>query len=194
MAAKAQTASTASLAAAPHERQAERLAALVRYGILDTPRETAFDDLVALASEICETPIAVVNLIAEHRQWFKAEVGLGVRETPLDTSFCAHAILGADFLEVPDTTQDPRFDCNPLVTGVAGLRFYAGALLKTDDGLPVGTLCVLDTKPRRLTEQQAQALRRLARQAMSQLELRQALRARTASEERLRFLDLLACV
>ncbi|PWQ83112.1 histidine kinase, partial [Stenotrophomonas maltophilia] len=77
----------------------------------------------------------------------KAEVGLGVRETPLDTSFCAHALLEQDFLLVPDATADPRFACNPLVTGEPHIRFYAGALLKTDDGLPIGTLCVLDYQP-----------------------------------------------
>jgi PAS domain S-box-containing protein len=181
-----------NIAARLHQREADRLAALASYNVLDTPLEPAFDDLAALASEICDTPIAVVNLIAEGRQWFKAEVGLGVRETPLDSSFCAHAILEADYLEVPDATLDPRFACNPLVTGEPGLRFYAGALLKTDDGLPIGTLCVLDIKPRCLTEQQARALQRLGRQAMSQLELRRALRARTNSEERLRFLDRLA--
>ncbi|HYF53789.1 MAG TPA: PAS domain S-box protein [Salinarimonas sp.] len=172
----------ASIAAARHEREVERLAALARYEILDTPREPAFDDLAALASEICETPIAVVNLVAERRQWFKAEVGLGVRETPLESSFCAHAILESDFLEVPDATKDPRFHRNPLVTGGPGLRFYAGALLKSEEGLPIGTLCVLDTKPRKLTDWQVRSLERLARQATSQLELRLALRSRTESD------------
>lgn len=181
--------SATSLAAAPHDREAERLAALDRYKILDTPRELAFDDLTELASEICRTPIAVVNLIAEGRQWFKAEVGLGVRETPLETSFCAHAILVEDYLEVPDATLDPRFNCNPLVTADGGLRFYAGALLKNENGLPIGTLCVLDTSPRRLTGRQAGALKSLARQVMSQLELRLALQARTESEARLRELN-----
>jgi PAS domain S-box-containing protein len=177
-----------------HGREAERLTVLDRYRILDTPREPAFDDLASLAAEICEAPIAVVNLVALDRQWFKAEVGLGVRETPLDTSFCAHAILQDDFLQVPDATLDARFDCNPLVTGPPGLRFYAGTLLKSEEGLPIGTLCVLDTRPRQLAEWQVNALQRLGRQVMSQLELRLALRARTESEERLRFLDRLAAV
>ncbi len=176
--------SEGSIAAAPHRREQERLAALVRYRVLDTPREPDFDDIAALASEICGTPIAVVNLIADVRQWFKAEVGLGVRETPLETSFCAHAILEADYLEVPDATKDARFDCNPLVTAVDGIRFYAGALLKTEEGLPIGTLCVLDTRPRSLTDQQARSLRRLARQVMSGLELRRALRSRDESDAR----------
>ena len=174
------------------DRETRRLAALARYHVLDTPREAAFDDLAHLASEICQTPIAVVNLIGEGRQWFKAEVGLGVQETPLETSFCRQAILQDDFLMISDASQDPRFACNPLVTGDPGLRFYAGAVLKTAENLPIGTFCVLDTVPRELNAWQIQSLRRLARQVMSQLELRHALHARTESEERLRFLDRLA--
>lgn len=153
-------------------REQRRLEALASYGLLDTPRERDFDEVAELAAEICETPIAVVNLIASDRQFFKAEVGLGVRETPLESSFCAKAILEDDFLEVPDATQDPRFDCNPLVTGEGGLRFYAGKLLKTAEGLPIGTLCVLDTRPRVLTSLQRRALDVLGRQVMSQIELR----------------------
>ena len=149
-----------------------RLAALARYRVLDTPRESGFDDLATLASLICDTPIAVVNLVSSNRQWFKAEVGLGVDETPLETSFCGHALLEDDFLLVPDATQDKRFACNSLVTGEPGLRFYAGALLKSPDGYPIGTLCVLDFKPRSLNERQQQGLIQLARQTMAQLELR----------------------
>ncbi|WP_375410389.1 PAS domain S-box protein [uncultured Methylobacterium sp.] len=182
----------APYAGTDQDRESRRLAALARYRILDTPREAAFDDLAALASEICQTPIAVVNLIGEGRQWFKAEVGLGVRETPLETSFCRQAILQDDFLMISDASQDPRFACNPLVTGDPGLRFYAGAVLKTAENLPIGTFCVLDTVPRELNAWQIQSLQRLARQVMSQLELRHALSARTESEERLRFLDRLA--
>jgi PAS domain S-box-containing protein len=152
-----------------------RLRALGRYHVLDTPKEQDFDDIADLAAEICETPIAVVNLIGDGRQFFKAEVGLGVRETPLESSFCRHALLETDFLYVPDATKDPRFECNPLVTGEPGLRFYAGALLRTPDGHPIGTVCVLDLRPRELSEQQQRALQRLARQAMAQLELRRAL-------------------
>ncbi len=151
-----------------------RLAALARYNVLDTPRESDFDDIAQLASELCETPIAVVNLIGEGRQFFKAEVGLGVRETPLDSSFCGHAILAEDFMMVPDATQDPRFDCNPLVTGDPKLRFYAGALLKSPEGLPIGTLCVLGFQPKALTPLQQRALSTLAHQVMAQLELRRA--------------------
>jgi PAS domain S-box-containing protein len=157
---------------------ADRLAALARYRILDTPREESFDDIAALAAQICETPIAVVNLIDKERQWFKAEVGLGIDGTPLETSFCVHALLEDDFLLVPDATKDARFACNPLVTGEPGLRFYAGALLRTTEGHAIGTLCVLDVVPRTLDDDQQTALRRLARQVMAQLELRLALAER----------------
>ena len=159
----------------PHPQEQARLAALRRYEILDTPREADFDDLVLLASQICETPVSVVNLVDATRQWFKAEVGLGVRETPLETSICAHVILGNDFVEIPDTLADPRLTDNPLCQGEAGLRFYAGALLTSANGLPIGALCVLDRRPRTLTQFQRDALRTLARQVMTQLNLRAAL-------------------
>jgi signal transduction histidine kinase len=159
----------------PNAAEQRRLAALHAYGILDTGKESAFEDITRIASLVCGTPIAVVNLIDGERQWFKSEVGLGVRETPLATSICAHAILEHDMLVVPDTTLDRRFAENPLVTGDPGLRFYAGALLKTPDGLAIGTVCVLDTEPRGLTQQQIDILRGLARQVMTQLELRRML-------------------
>ena len=152
--------------------------------MLDTPRERDFDDIAELASQICETPIAVVNFIGENRQFFKAEVGLGVRETPIDSSFCAKAILEEEFLMVPDATKDGRFSCNPLVTGEPNLRFYAGALLKTEAGHAIGTVCVLDYKPRSLSPLQETALRVLSRQVMRQLELRQLLREREAARVR----------
>ena len=163
-----------------------RLAALDRYEILDTPTERDFDEIARLASDICGTPIAVVNFVAADRQFFKAEVGLGVRATPLESSFCAQAILEDEFLEIPDMTRDARFDGNPLVRGAPHLRFYAGALLKTDEGLPIGTVCVLDHAPRELDELQRRTLRVLARQVMARLELRQALRekAREVAVER----------
>jgi signal transduction histidine kinase len=172
----------------PADREMRRLMALDRYEILDTPREESFDDVARLAADICGTPIGVVNLIGSGRQFFKAEVGLGVRTTPLETSFCAKAILEDDFLLVPDATVDPRFDCNPLVTGDPQLRFYAGALLKTKDGYPIGTLCVLDVAPKQLTELQQRTLRILAKQVMDQLELRLALRQRSEKDERYRTL------
>jgi signal transduction histidine kinase len=162
-------------AARLHPNETERLQALRSYGILDTPTEPAFDDITRIASYVCQAPISVVTLIDEGRQWFKSEVGLGMRETPLNQSICAHAILEHSFLEVPDTTRDPRFANNPLVAGPPHLRFYAGALLRTPDGLPIGTICVLDHKPRQLTREQREVLAALARQVMSQLELRRAL-------------------
>ena len=114
--------------------EAKRLAALRSYGILDTPLEQGFDDVVRIAAYVCNAPISVINLIDDDRQWFKAEIGLGVRETPLDVSICAHAILQPGLFVVPDTTKDPRFASNPLVTGEPNLRFYAGALLETQIG------------------------------------------------------------
>ena len=168
--------------------EVRRLAALDTYSILDTPAERAFDDVVQLAAQICGTPVAVVSLVAEDRQFFKAEIGLGVRGTPRDISICGHAILQAGLFVVPDTLLDPRFAQNPLVTGGPKLRFYAGAPLQTPDGLPLGTLCVLDHAPRPegLTPQQAFALQVLAKQVMTQLELRRALGAKDASERRFR--------
>lgn len=161
----------------PHPQQAARLAALRRYDILDTPREAEYDEVVALVARLCEAPIAVVNLIDEDRQWFKAEVGLGVRETPLETSLCSHVILERDYVEIPDTLADPRMRDNPLCLDPGnGLRFYAGALLQTGDGFPIGTLCVLDTRPRTLTPLQRQAVQVLGRQVMRQIELRETLK------------------
>jgi two-component sensor histidine kinase len=165
--------------AALHSAEEYRLAALRHYGILDTPREADFDEVVEMASKICGTPISVINLIDHGRQWFKAEVGLGVRETPIDSSICAHAILQPGLFIIPDTTLDPRFVDNPLVTGDPHLRFYAGALLETPEGFPLGTVCVLDYKPRELDETQKAFLRLMANQVMKQLELR-----RIAADER----------
>jgi len=159
-----------------HPRHDDRIAALRNYEILDTARESDFDDIVALASQLCGTPISVINLIDTDRQWFKAEVGLGVRETSLDDSLCSHAILEKDFVEIPDTLQDSRMQDNTQCVGDPGLRFYAGAMLQTPDGLPIGMLCVLDYEPRRLTDLQRNALQVLAKQVMAQLDLRRALR------------------
>ena len=169
-------------------RERRRLEALDAYQILDTPRERAFDEVAQLAADLCGTPIGVVNLIAEGRQFFKAEVGLGIREAPLDTSFCRYAILEQDFLLVPDAAEDPRFSANPFVTGASGLRFYAGAVLKTSDGMPIGTLCVLDRQPRTLSEVQQRALLVLANQVMSQFEMQRAIRERTEQADRYRTL------
>lgn len=174
--------------------EAARLAALESYAVLDTEREAAFDEIAQLAADIFDAPIAVVNFVADGRQWFKAEVGIGKRELPLDVSICRHALLQPGVFVVPDLAADPRFDCNPLVAVDGGLRFYAGALLETPEGLPLGTLCVLDTKPRPegITERQQRTLKTLASQTMAQLELRRSSAALRASEARLRFLDDLA--
>ncbi|MDB5501560.1 MAG: sensor histidine kinase [Tardiphaga sp.] len=158
-----------------HANESERLQALRSYGILDTAVEPSFDDLTKIASYVCQTPIALISLVDEHRQWFKSALGTPLRQTPLDQSICAHALLEHSFLEVEDTTKDPRFDCNPLVTGDPHVRFYAGALLRTPDGLPLGTVCVLDDKPRVLSAEQRDVLAALARQVMSQMEFRRAL-------------------
>jgi two-component sensor histidine kinase len=162
----------------PSWTESDRLAALRSYRILDTPPETAFDDLVQLATRSCQAPIALISLIDDRRQWFKAEVGLGIRETPLDRSICLSVMLLPGLTIVPDLTDDPRFARNPLVTEQPHLRFYAGAVLRTPDGVPLGALCVLDCVPRDLTEDQAFMLQTLARQVMSQLELRRAIAER----------------
>nr|WP_210340388.1 HWE histidine kinase domain-containing protein [Microvirga splendida] len=162
----------------PAWKECDRLAALRSYRIIDTPPEPAFDDLVELAARACQTPIALISLIDERRQWFKAEVGLGVRETSLDRSICLSAMLLPGLTIVPDLTEDPRFADNPLVSGEPHLRFYAGAMLRTPDGVPLGALCVLDHVPRNLAEEQAFTLTMLARQVMSQLELRRAIAER----------------
>ena len=168
-----------------------RLAVLDSYGILDTPPERSFDDVVRLVSELLAAPIAAVNLIARGRQWFKSEIGLGTREMPLDDPICRFALLEEQQMIVPDTREDPRFRCNPLVTRDAGLRFYAGALLKTREGVPLGTLCVLDDKPRPqgLSEQEQFVLATLAHQVMSQIELRKAMAEQDALIAALRQAD-----
>jgi GAF domain-containing protein len=156
--------------------EAARLAVLRALDVLDTPPDASLDDLTRLASRICETPIALISLIDERRQWFKSRVGLDVPSTDRDVAFCAHAILEPDVMLVPDAIDDERFADNPLVTGDPKIRLYAGAPLLTRDGYALGTLCVIDRTPRRLDEGQIEALRILAQQIVTQLELRQALR------------------
>jgi signal transduction histidine kinase len=158
-----------------HLNEAERLRALRSYGILDTAVEPSFDDITRIASYVSQTPISIISLVDEGRQWFKSEIGVGVRQTAMDSSICAHAILEHSFFEIEDVSKDPRFDANPLVTDNPHVRFYAGALLRTPDGLPLGTVCVLDDKPRVLTPEQRDVLAALARQVMSQMEFRRAL-------------------
>src|SRR5262249_13459536 len=156
------------------------LDALHQYAVLDTPPEHAFDDLALLASQICETPISLVSLVDRDRQWFKSRVNFETTETPREVAFCAHAVTGKDLFVVPDATADRRFADNPLVTGAEGIRFYAGAPLVTPEGHSVGTLCVMDREPRRLTLRQSAALRALSRQVVDQLELRRRLRVERA--------------
>lgn len=155
------------------EDEVARLEALHHYAILDTDPESAFDDLTRLAAHICHTPIALVSLIDDCRQWFKAKVGLEAQSTSRDIAFCSYAIRQpAQVLVVPDTLLDQRFAANPLVTSHPHIRFYAGAPLMTPEGHAIGTLCVIDLVPRQLTSEQVAALQALSRQVITQLELR----------------------
>jgi len=151
----------------------ERLEALLRYEILDTGSERHFDDLTLLASNICQTPIALVSLVDKGRQWFKARVGLSVSETSREVSFCARAILQPNLFIVRDATEDARFADNPLVTNEPKIRFYAGMPLFTADGKhALGTLCVIDRVPRELSATQKESIEALAHQVQALLELR----------------------
>lgn len=152
--------------------EADRLMALGTYQILDTEPEKSFDDLTNLAAQICQAPIALVSFVDQNRQWFKSRVGLETTETPRTLAFCAYAILQSDLFVVEDALLDPRFANNELVTAEPFIRFYAGAPLVTADGFALGTLCVIDYVPRQLNETQAEALRALGRQVVSQLELK----------------------
>jgi two-component system cell cycle sensor histidine kinase/response regulator CckA len=153
------------------ERQ--RLSALRKYEVLDTPPEQAFDDLTMLAAHICGVPTAMVSLVDERRQWFKSRLGLELTETPRDVAFCAHSILTpGEVMQVPDAAADPRFADNPLVTQEPHFRFYAGAPLVTAEGHALGALCVMDRAPRQLTPEQVEALKALGRRVVAQLELR----------------------
>lgn len=169
--------------------EADRLAALYELHVLDTAPESDFDDIVKLAATVCSVPMSLVSLIDIDRQWFKAKIGTDLTETPRDMSFCGHAILSRDVLVVPDTHTDPRFADHPTVGQHGGVRFYAGAPLITSDGFALGTLCVLDARPRTLDNEQVQALRALARQVTSQLELRRYATALANTTARLQELE-----
>ena len=158
-----------------------RLKALRELELLDTAPEEEFDELVRRAAEATGAPIAVITLVDEARQWFKARVNLELESTDRDLSFCAHAILTPDDLTVvPDTREDERFADNLLVAEDPNIRFYAGAPIFTPDGQPIGTLCVIDDAPRGLSDEQAQALRDLAQEVSRQIERRRLERARAS--------------
>ncbi|WGW02782.1 histidine kinase dimerization/phosphoacceptor domain -containing protein [Tropicibacter oceani] len=160
------------------EDQAARLAELHSYDILDSAPEAAFDDVVGLVAKLLDVPVALVSLVDETRQWFKARIGMEPTQTPLEQSICSHAILDDAMTEIADTLGDPRTLDNPLCCGpLAEMRFYAGAPLVTPTGHKLGTLCVLDDKPRQLTDTQREVLRVMADQVMRQLDLRRALAA-----------------
>ena len=164
--------------------EAQRLQSLRDYNVLDTLPEAAFDDLTLLAAQICQTPIALISLVDESRQWFKSRHGLDADETSREMAFCAHAILQKDtVMEVPDALTDPRFVDNALVTGEPHIRFYAGAPLIARDGQALGTLCVIDRKPHQLDAAQAAALSALSRHVVTQLELRRQNAALQKSEQ-----------
>jgi len=165
-----------------HEQQ--RLSELYRYSILDTPSESAFDDLAKLAAFICATPIALVSLVDTDRMWFKAKVGLSVDEIPRIDGFCSSAILGEDLRMIADAQADEELSSHPLVTSEPKIRFYAGVPLVTPRGFRIGTLCVADTRPRALTAEQSTALATLARTVVTQLELRLLLKSQMDLQSR----------
>jgi two-component system, NtrC family, sensor kinase len=165
--------------------ESERLQALLDYEILDTPPESSYDDITLLASEICQAPIALISLIDKDRQWFKSRRGLDAEETDRNISFCAHAIHNQQLTEIPDAVQDQRFKDNPVVVDGPKIRFYAGAPLITPEGFVLGTLCVVDSQPKKLSPSQKTALEALAKQVMMLFELH---RSKRESDER--FMEL----
>jgi len=160
------------MVAAKPINEAGRIAALEKYAILDTDPEQSFDDLTLLASFICKTPIALISLVDEDRQWFKSRVGMDAKETSRDIAFCSTAILQSDVFVVPDALKDDRFRDSPLVVSDPHIRFYAGAPLINEDGYALGTLCVVDRAPRELAPDQKEALKALSRLVLAQLEFR----------------------
>ncbi|HXN22575.1 MAG TPA: GAF domain-containing protein [Candidatus Dormibacteraeota bacterium] len=160
------------MAASAPSNDAARVAALQKYAILDSEPEQAFDDLAQLASYICNTPIALVSLVDENRQWFKASIGMSASETPREIALCSIAIQQSEVFVIPDTLKDERFRNNPLVVSKPNIRFYAGAPLINEEGYALGTLCVVDVVPREFTGEQRKALKTLSRLVLAQLEFR----------------------
>lgn len=159
------------------EDERARLADLLSYHLLDSPEEDELNEVAALASAICNKPISLISLVDENRLWFKARIGLDIKETPREHAFCAHTISGEDLLIVPDAQNDERFRANPLVTGAPNIRFYAGVPLTTPQGHNLGTLCVIDNSVGELSPDQERALRVLAKQVVARFELRKKNRA-----------------
>jgi PAS domain S-box-containing protein len=172
-----------------HPDEEARLQELRRYALLDTPPEKAFDDITALAARIFRMPIAAVTLIDSERQWFKSCVGLETREVGRNFAFCAHAILQNEVMIVPDAHQDSRFAQNPMVTGPPHIVFYAGAPLRTSNGLNLGTLTVSDSKPRRFSKANVEMLAGLAKLVVGEIELRYEQGERRRAAESLRLLQ-----
>lgn len=154
------------------ENEDERLASLASYDILDTLEEDDFDEITKLASQICQTPVALITLVDNKRQWFKSAVGINEKETPREQAFCAYTILDKEVMVVNDARQDARFAHNPLVTGNPNVVFYAGAPIINEEGYSLGSICVVDTEVKELNAQQISALKTLSNQVLAQLELR----------------------
>lgn len=170
-----------------HPLESKRIAALKSLNILDTLPEVEYDQITFLASQICNTPIALISLVDEKRQWFKSKVGLNASETSRDLAFCAHAILLNDVLEIKDSEKDERFYDNPLATDAPHVKFYAGAPLLAPSGDPIGTVCVIDSVARSLSENQKESLRALSSQVTRLLELRLQVQEAKEANEKLAF-------
>lgn len=159
--------------------EAERLLSLYDFNILDSLPEQSYDDITKLAAMICNAPIALISFLDNYRAWLKSTAGieLGINEVPRDQAFCTYAIIQPkELMVVEDATKDARFADNPLVTGQPHIRFYAGSPLVTDTGQALGTLCIIDTKPNKISTEQADALEALSRQVTAQLQLRRDVR------------------
>lgn len=169
------------------DNETERLAVLNAYHILDTEEEEDFNEITRLASDICGTPIALITLLDEHRQWFKSALGLEIDSTPREHAFCAHTIVEkTGVMEIPDARLDSKFADNPLVVGDPGIVFYAGVSLIGSKGMPLGSLCVIDRVIRKLSSKQIEALKTLAKQVIVQIELRKKLRMLSEANLQLR--------